>query len=290
MSSEVEGTPELEAIAATPAEEPETETPESPIPEGSGDETAEGSEPEEQPSLTIRHEDGTEETVTAEEARRGYLRERDYTQKTMALAERQRAIEDRQQRLDAVVSHGEALVVSLAQEFEADFANVDWDKLAAEDPAEYIRQSHLRAQRGQKVQAKLYELNQAKQSQRQHAEEFIRGQVAEEGSRLLQAMPEWKDSKRRETESAEVRDYLARSGYRPEEVSGVTDHRAVVLARKAMLYDRQMAKLPRAAPQTAAPPPPPPIPSRAKGAPNPDKMPMDQWLKWRNAQVARKQS
>ncbi len=75
-------------------------------------------------------------------------------------------------------------------------------------------------------------------------------------------------------------------GFRPEELAQVSDPRAVKLLHKAYLYDQLMAK------STAKPKPEPQTPvvglkPRASTAiTDPDKLPADEWRKWRENQLA----
>src|SRR5579875_3741526 len=69
-----------------------------------------------------------------------------------------------------------------------------------------------------------------------------RKELAEAGQRaLLEALPEWKDPAKYAAESAEVARFLTQHGYADEDLNNLYDHRAVLIARKAMLYDKMQA-------------------------------------------------
>jgi flagellin-specific chaperone FliS len=55
-------------------------------------------------------------------------------------------------------------------------------------------------------------------------------------------LPKWKDSAKAKAESAAIREYLATNGYDKNEINSVNDHRSIILARKAMLYDQMISK------------------------------------------------
>jgi hypothetical protein len=232
--------------------------------------------------------DGTPARVKAEEARLGYLRERDYTQKTMALAEKERAIATRLERLDTSVNTGEALVNVLANEFQAEFQGVNWGELATNDPAAYVQKRHAYDERQRKLQLAVGQLNQAKAHQSELQSEATQQRIAEEQKFLLDKLPDWKDAKKATVEAAKVREYLTKSGYDSNEVNGVTDHRAVILARKAMLYDELAAKLPKPGSVTAAPTPVPKAPTRATGEKDPAQMSDKEFATWRARQIAQR--
>lgn len=286
MIDEVQGTPEVATEQVTPATEPEpgldTTTPESSS-ETTADETSDAPL-----TLTVVNEDGTEETVTAEEARRGWLRERDYTQKTMAIAARERELSERAQRMETAVTHSEALTQALAAEFQAEFAGVDWGALATNDPAEYVRKRHAYDQRQGKLQQAFSQLQSAKQAQAVEAQRAQEMTLQEQRELLLKKVPEWRDSKKFAAETAKLREALTAAGYGPDEISGVTDHRAVILARKAALYDELVAKTPKAAAIPGAPPPVPKAPTKAVGAKDPAQMTDREFAEWRNRQIAQR--
>ena len=287
MIEETPGTLESVAETVTPTYEPEIETTDTGTPDPSVEAVATDSDA--QPDDTIDVEiDGKSERVKAEEARLGYLRERDYTQKTMALAEREKQLAEVRQRWDSTVTQGEAVLAALAQEFQADFQGVNWGELATNDPAAYVQKRHAYDERQRKLQLAAGQLQQAKTQQSELESQSIQQRIAEEQKVLLDKLPDWKDAKKAATEAAKVREYLTKSGYNPDEVNGVTDHRAVILARKAMLFDEMQAKLPKAAPVTGAPPPLPKAATKATGQKDPSQMTDREFAEWRNRQIAQR--
>jgi 2,3-bisphosphoglycerate-independent phosphoglycerate mutase len=60
-------------------------------------------------------------------------------------------------------------------------------------------------------------------------------------AKLLEALPDWRDSTKRAAEQREIANHLIQLGYTPDELNELTDHRAVLVARKAMLWDRAQA-------------------------------------------------
>ncbi len=59
---------------------------------------------------------------------------------------------------------------------------------------------------------------------------------------MLDKLPDWKDADKAKAEQGRVREYLKNQGFTDDEVGGVSDHRAVLMARKAMLFDDLQAK------------------------------------------------
>lgn len=276
--------PAPEVDTTNPAQEVETETTDT-APEVDVDEATDSTD-EDQSTDTA--EGDTSEGTKAEEEKLAGLREADYRRKTQELAELRKSVESRQSQLDQVVKQGEAIVQALSDEFQSEFKDVDWGKLAAENPAEYVRLQHQLSQRQQKLQSAIYRLNEAKQVQASATQEATQEHLQRERSALIEKIPEWKDSTKYAAESAQISEFLASAGYKPEEIQGITDHRAVLLARNAMLYARLSAKVPKPAASPTAPPPPPPAPTKAKAPPNPERMSTEEWLRWRNADLAKK--
>ncbi len=283
MQIEATSTPAPELDTSTPAPELDTETADT-APEVVADDATDTLY-EDQSTGT---DDGTPEGTTDDETRKAGLREADYTRKTQEVAETRKALETRIQRLDSVVQQSEALVQALAEEFQADFKHVDWGKLAAEDPAEYVRSQHAMTTRRQKLEAAIYRMNAAKEAQSSVSQESVQATLREEQAAMISKVPEWKNPEKFAQESAQITKYLSESGYRPEEVSGITDHRAVILARKAMLFDQMQSKLPKSQSVTKAPPPVSPAPTAAKGPKSPAEMSDKEFAQWRKRQIAQR--
>lgn len=68
--------------------------------------------------------------------------------------------------------------------------------------------------------------------------------LEEEREKLLDAIPEWKDDAVASNEKRELIEFAKSAGYTDEEIAMVTDHRVLVLLRKAMLHDKAQKKRP----------------------------------------------
>ncbi|WP_250439874.1 hypothetical protein [Caballeronia sp. AZ1_KS37] len=129
----------------------------------------------------------------------------------------------------------------------------DWNALAAENPAEYVRQKHAFDQKQrelaqlQAAQAYL-QGEQAKEHAKQR-EQFVQAET----QKLFDAIPSWKDTNKAKTESAAVSKYLSDMGFDAEAQASIVDHRLILISRKAMLYDQAVNKSKQTA-NTAAKP------------------------------------
>lgn len=103
-------------------------------------------------------------------------------------------------------------------------------------------------QQAQQAQ-QAYQAEQANRSDEHRAELLARSEQA-----LLEALPSWRDPEKRVAEQKEVAQFLISNGYSPQDLNDLADHRAVLLARKAMLWDKAQSARQK---QVSAPNPPP---------------------------------
>jgi hypothetical protein len=87
-------------------------------------------------------------------------------------------------------------------------------------------------QQAQAAQAELTRREQLEQAQQ------LKVRAVDERSKLLDAIPEWKDPAKEKAGADAVSGYLEKSGFTADEMSRLYDHRLVVLSHKAMLYDQ----------------------------------------------------
>jgi hypothetical protein len=76
----------------------------------------------------------------------------------------------------------------------------------------------------------------------QQAQQSRHHVLTQEQNSLVEKMPSWRDPEVMQREQKAMLDYGVSLGYSPEELSTVTDHRAVLTLRRAMLYDRARAQ------------------------------------------------
>ena len=201
------------------------------------------SEEEEQPQVFTVKVDGKEVEVTLDELQKGYSRTQDYTRKTQQIAEVRKQTEAELQEVRAEREQYAQLLGALqAQVQQAAQPQVDWDRLYQEDPIEWVRQREVMRENQEKAaaiqseQQRLAQLSQQEQVQQRQA------LLAQEQEALVAAIPEWKDAKKAQAEKAMLVQFGQKVGFTPDELKSVIDHRAVVMLRKAALYDQMMSK------------------------------------------------
>lgn len=136
----------------------------------------------------------------------------------------------------------------------------NWEQLLQNDTAEYVRQRHMwdthlaELQRAQQAQSQLEQQQQAEQAQQ------LQAWALEERQKLLDALPEWQDPKKKDAEIDALNAYLRDVGFSEQERYSIVDHRIILTARKAMLYDQllksqnaALQRVQRAAPRVERP-------------------------------------
>lgn len=142
----------------------------------------------------------------------------------------------------------------LAELIKYEEANLQRDVKAVDpslrdtDPAEWAaRTQEFNARRSQIDQIKLQTIDNYRrvdEARRREGDNIKAQFLIDQHQVLLEKLPEWKDEKRAETEKAEIASYLVNSGgFTPQELGDLMDHRQVMIARKAMLYDKSRGKV-----------------------------------------------
>jgi hypothetical protein len=242
---ETQLTEDEESEVAAPIDE-ELDTQDDESSDETKEEQLEGSdetEEDEQPQVFTVKVDGKEIEVSLDELQQGYSRTQDYTRKTQQIAETRKAVEAEAAAIRAEREQYAQLLGALQQQLEsAGEQPIDWDRLYAEDPIEWVRQRELARDKQEKqaaIQSEQQRLSQLTQKQR---EEEFKATLAKESDALIQAIPEWKDPNKAKAEKALLIEFGQKVGYSEDELKNVFDHRAVLTLRKAALYDQMMSK------------------------------------------------
>jgi len=223
---------EGEDIDETEGDEPEVE----------GEDDENGDQPTAKRKLKVGDEELDEEEVVS-----GYMRQRDYTRKTEEVAAQRREVEAIRQQVAAErEERANALDVLdvLIGELHQELLGIDQARLNSlldTDPKAYLRaKEHIESKQARirtAIQQRLALQQQAVQEQAQQMAAY-----AQEQQRILaDKLPEWRDPKRAQSEAREIESYLRGLGYQTEELNELVDHRAVLVARKAMLFDKLKA-------------------------------------------------
>ena len=261
----VEETPEpQEAVAETEEVEVEAET-ETANAEEILEDDAEVVEEEEEaveavedePAHTYRVRVGDDEVdLTLDELQSGYLRQADYTKKTQAVAESRKQAEATLQALEAQrQGYAEQLANVEAALAQSEPSQEYWDALKAEDPIEFMTQREALRDRQEAMSQVKAEQERVQQEQMANLQAQAQERLRQEGQKLLEVIPEWRDPETAQKEKTAVFTHAQRYlGYSADELQAAGDHRAVNALRKAYLYDLLMQQKPAAQKKAAKAP------------------------------------
>jgi hypothetical protein len=165
-------------------------------------------------------------------ARREGERDRFLSQRTQSVAQKERALDEQRrsyaQHLDAFLDQARNFDPILGES-----AQIDWAKLARENPPAY-------AQKMAAYQQRVQQLRTAHQERQRIADETNRVVAARELDQLGAKVPEVRDATQRQALMRELGTFLGESGFSKEEVGGLADHRAYLIALDAMRYRKLM--------------------------------------------------
>jgi hypothetical protein len=202
------------------------------------------SDPDAQPPTFTVKIDGKEVEVSLDELKNGYQRQSDYTKKTMEAAEQrktadaetQKAQQERQQYAGEL----QRIAVQLEGVLEQQ-SQIDWNALIESDPVEYLKQQQLFQQRQALYQQNTQERQKLAQQFQNEQAQAHQSYLAQQQEDLLAKLPDWKDDAKAAAEKTAISKFLQEQGFESEDISSIADHRHVLIARKAMLYDQLMA-------------------------------------------------
>lgn len=209
---------------------------------------AEPQEEEAEPTYRVKI-DGEEVEVTQSDLLKGYSRTQDYKRKTEALASERRAVEARAKEVEQSLEKERAQYVQRLTEFlqaspKDEPPAID---LLESDPIGYMREKAAWEQRqARRAQAEQELRNHYQQAETKQREEYAE-HLKREAEALSEKWPEYADAKKGQSTRTELRAFLKTAyGYQDGEIDSLVDHRAVLLARDAMLYRRLQAAKPKA--------------------------------------------
>lgn len=188
----------------------------------------------EEPSYEVKV-NGQTLNVTLDELLQGYQREADYTRGKQDLSlEKSRldqTLQQSQTEINQKLAKLNDLNNSAQSQLQAEYANVDFEKLYEDDPVEASKLEHKMRKRAENLQRIQYETQQA---QNVELQKFIQG----EQSKVMSLVPEFNDPGKASKLKSDMKSYLNRQGYNNQEIDTIYDSRQVLLIRDALAYDR----------------------------------------------------
>lgn len=190
--------------------------------------------------------DGEQKQVTLKDAFDGYNLAQASKQRMQQVAEDRRRLDtDRTQHLTEMERQHQVLgtmVNNMRQLVVGQVNTAEMEALKAEDPGRYAQmrlelEDRLRSF-DQMLQQGAAAYDHMGQGRTQEEQQKLVGYVQAEREKLSAAIPEWS-----EAEGKKIAEYLASTyQYEPAQLDSIVDHRTLVIARKAMLYDQLQEK------------------------------------------------
>jgi len=238
--------------AEMPAETEEVEA--QPIEES---EPTEEQESEEQPKGRYKVKvNGEEKTVTFEELRKGYQLEADYRQKTSKLAEERKTLEAERTHYAEQLK---GIIPALQIQLQDKFANVNWTDLAKSDPAKYVEMRAEFDQFATRLQIAQAEQQRIETQTRAQRDAEFKQRLVDEQAKLAEKLPDFVHPEKGKVIRAELKSHLKDIGYSDDEIAGLGDHRAAIVAYESLQYRKaqkaraQAAKQGKQVPQVQKP-------------------------------------
>ncbi len=236
--TEVEATEE-ETVEAEAAEESQAEAEEV--------ETEESDEEYEELVDTYRVKvDGDEYDVTHDELIKNYQLEQTAQKRLMKASEERKALDSEKAQTEQVRTQYEQALGLMQKQLQTSNQPKDqtyWDSLYESDPLEYVRQRDTERDNQAKMQAVQAEQLRLQQENLQR-----------EQAKLLEMIPEWKDSEVEAKEKSALVSYAKERGWTDQELASTVDSRYIELMRKAYLFDNLQSGKPIAKKKVKAAP------------------------------------
>lgn len=157
------------------------------------------------------------------------------TDRKALLAEREKFNGERADKLLRL----DAGVKTLERALAGEFAAVNWEKLAAEDPAAYNASLVQFQQRNQHLQDIARSIQTEQAEHQAQLQEAMRAYLQEQRTMLQAKIPEWSDESRRVKDKAEIASVLKDAyGITAEEFEAITDHRHALVVRDAWNWQK----------------------------------------------------
>lgn len=152
----------------------------------------------------------------------------------------------KQQQIEAQFSAVGEILNRALQSLDHEFKEVNWKELKADDPGKYAALRADFSERRSEIDGLVRESVQKYQNSVLERQEELREKqkafLQEQQNLLLNKLPDWRDPEKAKAGRTQLVGYLETEGFSQDEIMSLSDHRALILARKAMLYDQGKAK------------------------------------------------
>lgn len=186
--------------------------------------------------------DGVEGAAKLQDLLKSYQLQEHVDKKSREAAEREKALQTRQQEVEQQFSqrlqYAENLANIAASQLEQEFRSVDWKSLEQTDPGQAALMRQKFQERHNELRGVLFNIEQNKAQQEQQQAQARHQMLAQESQKLSQVIPEWKDAAVAGKEQGEIREWALKQGISAQDLDMVAQASHVAVMRKAMLYDK----------------------------------------------------
>ena len=207
--------------------------------------------------------DGQESDVPLKDILKAYQLEQHVQQKSISLAEKQKAWEAEQTQAKAQLKQylddAQTLGNLAHQQLLSEFQGIDWNNLRATNPTEWAVRNTEFQQRANAIQNHLAQIKQKQDVLAQEQEQARIKALATERDKMYEARPDWRDDKIFQAARSEMSSYARSKGFTDAELGSIYDHRYMQVLHDAARYAALQAKAPevakrvRTAPKAATP-------------------------------------
>lgn len=228
----------------------------------------------------------------AEKLKSERLMHADYTQKTQAVAAERKAVAAERQQVQEHQKEAQQYIDDLASiraidQRLAEFNALNWDELIDMAPQEAMKLQKQQENLMHKRNEVAVSITQKQEQARLKEQQSVATQIQEADAYFKREIPGWTNER-----SNRVQQYAIEQGIPNEELfKVVVKHPALAkMMHKAELFDQLEKKQSVSKPKPAVQEKPVTriTASRGSAQRDPDKMPMNDWLEWRNAQRSKK--
>ncbi len=210
------------------------------------DEADKAPETDETPEEQYFDIDGNQ--VSLSEIRSSYMRQADYTKKTQEIAEQRKFYQENQRDINSLRSEAMQGLEALKHQIRIEFRQMeypDFDWLAENDPAEYVRQKAQWEKREYAVR-QLYEAETAlKQKAAAYEDEQRQIAINESRDRFFEKYPDLKSPEKAQEVFHDIVNMLLETGFNREDIEGITDYRIVDILHRVVQAEKAQKAIPQ---------------------------------------------
>jgi hypothetical protein len=126
-----------------------------------------------------------------------------------------------------------------------EFKDVDWSRLEREDQTQYLILKTKQQDRAKVIQGAVEKMRGLEQGRTQEIQAVTGAQRQEQISVLHEKMPSWRDPVVATAAMKETHAYLTETGFSADEIDGIADHRAIMVAWEAAQYRKLKNQTPK---------------------------------------------